>query len=293
MSIQQLEALLAAAEGGPDFGDPPEKARADFAAMLQSLPVPDSVSVEERELGGVSAIRVTPEGAEFSSGVMYVHGGAYIAGSARDYLSVVAALAVSLQMPVYAIDYRLAPEAVFPAAIDDARSAFLALAQEMGAKNVAVVGDSAGGGLSLSLLAHLKDRGELLPAVTVLLSPWTDLSCSGGSIETKAAEDPILTAEGLRNAARIYLDGADPRDPAASPLCADLSGLPPVHVHVGSREILLDDALRLADHGDVDVRVWQGMVHDWCMFWFALDEAQEVLDVVSDQIRRAVSVVAK
>ena len=158
------------------------------------------------------------------------------------------------------IDYRLAPENPFPAAVEDAVTAWRwMLAQGLDPKRCAIAGDSAGGGLTLATLIALRDRGIPLPGAAALLSPWADLAGTGASVKTKAAEDPMVTEAGLRMMAEAYLGGADARDPLASPLYAKLSGLPPLLIQVGSAEILLDDATRVAERAkaagvEVDAR---------------------------------------
>jgi len=289
MSTQQLDQILAAASGGgPDFRDDPYVAREDFRKMLAELPTPKGIISARHELGGVPGLRIRPENVSGPATVLYLHGGAYIAGSASEYIGVIGSLALALRRPVHAVDYRLAPEAPYPAAIEDAVKAYHDLVEETGdPSRIAVVGDSAGGGLTLALLLALRQEGSPLPATAILLSPWTDLTGSGESMITHADQDPILNPDGLMNAARHYLNGADAADSTASPVFADFSDLPPIHVHVGSREILLDDAIRVADHSDATLTVWEGMVHDWCLFWFALDEAREVIEKTAETIRIA------
>jgi acetyl esterase/lipase len=158
-------------------------------------------------------------------------------------------------VPAFVADYRRAPESPFPAAFDDARAAYRGLTSRFGVGHVALVGDSAGGGLALSLLQE-----ERRAPCGVLLSPWTDLALTGTSIEAKAADDPLLTRGALEAGIRQYLNGQDARDPRASPLYRGASGTPPVQVHVGNAEILLDDALRLESEL-VEVHVWEGMPH--------------------------------
>jgi epsilon-lactone hydrolase len=279
MSTEQLRQILAGAEGGPNFLDDPLVARADFDNMLASLPTPEGIIATPHDLAGVPGLRIAPVDAEATEpALLYLHGGAFVGGSAQGYIGVLTTLAQEMGRPVHAIDYRLVPEATFPAPVDDAVIAFKALAEEVGgASRLAVAGDSAGGGLALALMVALRDAGDPLPATAVLLSPWTDMTCSGSSMTTHVDEDPVLTPEGSANAARNYLNGADPKTPTASPLFADFTALPSFHVHVGSREILLDDSTQLARHDSAHVKVWDGMVHDWCLFWFALDEAREVL----------------
>lgn len=292
MSIQQLQTLLAAAAeagGAPNFGDPPAKARADFAAFLTSLPTPDGVTVTDHDVAGVPGLLVIPDGGSARIGTLYLHGGAYIAGDARGYIGIIANLAKESGRAVYALDYRLAPEARFPGAVVDALAVYRELVDQVGAQNLAVAGDSAGGGLATALLIAAREAGVPQPAAAVLFSPWGDLTCAGASITDRAERDPLLTREGLLAAAEVYLDGADALDALASPALANLSGLAPITVHVGSEEILHDDAVRIAEASGGVLKVWDGMVHVWGLFWFAVDESREVLESAGETIRTSIA----
>jgi acetyl esterase/lipase len=193
------------------------------------------------------------------------------------------------------IDYRLAPENPFPAAVEDSTAAYKwLLSQDIAAGNIIVGGDSAGGGLSVSTLVSLKDQGIPLPAAAVLISPWVDMTITGDSVISKADIDPIVTKEGLTEMAEAYLDGNDPRTPLASPLYADLEGLPPMIVHVGTDEILLDDTIRLVDQArksnvEINFNVAEGMCHVWHFFAAMLPEAlvaiEEIAQFMRDNLR--------
>ncbi|MFM7028989.1 MAG: alpha/beta hydrolase [Chakrabartia sp.] len=272
--LAQLLGLLRA--GGPDLGAPPLEARAAFEALLANLPVADDLGFTPETLGGVPALRVTAPNSAADRALLYLHGGAFVVGSAQGYRGLAGDLARAGGLTGFAIDYRLAPETPFPGAVEDAAVAYLALLDKGFAPDkIVLAGDSAGGGLTLSTLVQLRDAGHPLPACALLISPWADLGCTGGSITSKQAEDPSLTAEALRKTAAHYLGDTPAQTPLASPIHADLSGLPPLLIQVGSAEILLDDAVRVASvagHAGTAVRldIWPDMVHVWHAFAFML-----------------------
>jgi len=281
-------------QGGPDLSAPPEQARAAFDAMVGTMPAPPDAAFVQESLGGVPALRYGP--ADPSAPVLlYLHGGGYVVGNAWGYRGLVAALADASGMSAYAIDYRLAPEHPFPAAIDDAAAAFRALVDRgHDSSRIAIAGDSAGGGLTVATLLRLRDTGAILPGAAFLISPWADLACAGASMTGKAAADPALTETGLRRMAAYYLDQADPADPLASPIHADLRGLPPILVHVGTAEILLDDALRLAaaagrDDVALTLEIWPGLIHVWHAFAFMLPEGAAAVAAAGAFLRERVA----
>lgn len=289
-ALRELKAGLRA--DGPDFAGDPLKAREQFAALLETMPVDESLTFTETELGGVPALHSrTGEG----GALLYLHGGAYVVGSARGYRGLAAELGKAGGLETFAIDYRLAPEDVFPAAVDDAVSAYKALlAKGFEPGRIVVAGDSAGGGLALALLTRLRDEGVPSPAAGFLLSPWADLTCKSETLTSKAAEDASLTPEGLRAMAGIYLSGADAENPAASPALGDLSALPPLLVHVGSAEILLDDAVLIARRAgaagtSVRLEIWPEMVHVWHAFHFMLPEGRAAIDAAGGFMRNRIA----
>lgn len=289
-----LEPLVAGLrQGGPDFADDPAKARADFEATLAMVPVAEDIDFTQAELGGVPTLIATCPGADAGGALIYLHGGAYIAGSAGGYRALAAELARAGGLTAYSVDYRLAPEAPFPAAIEDSCAVYRALlARGIAPEKIVLAGDSAGGGLVFSTLIALRDAGDPLPAAAIALSPWANLACDGETVRTKAAADPSLTPEGLRAGARHYLAGADPRDPLASPVFADLSGLPPLLIQVGSAEILLDDALALAaragaDGSPVRLDIWPDMPHVFLAFGFMLEAGRLATQDAGAFIRQA------
>jgi acetyl esterase/lipase len=218
--------------------------------------------------------------------LLYIHGGGYIAGSAESIRGLAAALGKAAGMTVYSTNYRLAPERPCPAAVEDVVAVYKALiADGLSPSRIVVGGESSGAGLALAMLVALRDFGAPLPAATFLISPWTDLTLEGSSVRGKADVDSMLTEEGLRASAAHYLRGSSPRRPDASPLYADLRGLPPTLVHAGSAEILLDDAVRTAGalgSADVDVslHVWPHMPHAFHVLGSTTSAAVTAIDEI-------------
>lgn len=260
-------------------GQPAEELRADFNGRFEALPLGDDVTLTPCTLAGVPGLDVDVDGATGDGVILYLHGGAYAVGTARTGANLAAPLARRVGVPAVSLEYRLAPEHPFPAAVDDALAAYRELVAS--GQNVVLAGDSAGGGLALATLLAARRAGVQLPAGVVLFSPWTDLTLSGASMD--AENDPLFTRAHLAEPAAQYLGDADPRDELASPLLADLTGLPPLLVQVGSAEILLDDSLRLvaraaAAEVDVSLDVVAGAPHVFQYFAGMLPEADEALD---------------
>jgi epsilon-lactone hydrolase len=284
MSAYELESLITMLRSeGPDLAAPPEKARENFEAMLAGIPIPDDVTFENATLGGVPGRwSATPE-ALSGRVLLYLHGGAYVVGSSLGYRALSSALARSAQARGLAMDYRLAPENAFPAAVDDAVAAYRALlAQGTSPGSIAIAGDSAGGGLTVAMLIAARDAGLPMPAAALAISPWADLACSGASMLTRAAQDPALNRDGLLAMAGLYLNGALPESELASPLYGNLAGLPPLLIQVGSAEVLLDDSIRLAARAAeadvaVQLEVWPHMPHVWHAFAFQLSEGRDAI----------------
>ena len=224
--------------------------RAELDDVMARVPVADDVDHEPTTIGGVNAIDVTIRGTDSANTILYFHGGVYVIGSAAQSVPLVSDLARRAHAKAVTVDYRLAPEHPYPAAVDDARAAYEGLlAQGVDAGQIALAGESAGSGLAVATLLALRDAGTPLPSCAFLMSPYADLTLSGETILERQASDPILTPEGLRLRVPDYVGGADASDPQISPVFGDLSGLPPLLIQVGSSEILLSDALRLAGSG--------------------------------------------
>ena len=234
------------------------------------------------EAGGVRMHRTATAASRGERNVLYLHGGGYVSGGPLFYRHFTWRIADLMKARVWTLEYRLAPEHPFPAALDDAVSAFHWLTQEAGADELFVMGDSAGAGLALCLLLKLRDSGTPLPAAAVAMSPWTDLALTGTSLTGNAAADPMLNARDLPELVCCYLAGADPRDPYASPLYGDPTGLPPVLIQTGSDEILRDDAVRMAEklqqaNPQSRLEIWPRMPHAFQLFVPALPEAHAAI----------------
>jgi epsilon-lactone hydrolase len=224
--------------------------------------------------------------------LLYLHGGGYLACSPLTHRPLTLPLARQAGVRLFAADYRLAPEHRFPAAVDDVLAAYRWLiAQGTDPRRLVVAGDSAGGGLALALLVALRDAGERLPAAAVCLSPWTDLAATGETLRTNDASCAMFHGDSVAAAARIYLGDAAPDHPLASPIYADLTGLPPLQLYASSTEVLLDDAVRLAararDCGvPVDLQVWDDLPHVWPIHYLLMPEARAAMRQIADFARR-------
>jgi monoterpene epsilon-lactone hydrolase len=242
--------------------------RMGIRRWLPSL-LPPGLAVTPTTLGGVRCDWLTPRGARTDRAILYFHGGGYVGGSARSMRALAAWVGAAARTRVCAVDYRLAPEHPFPAAFDDAMAVYGAvLAAGVTPGRLALLGDSAGGGLAVAAMLAARDRGVPLPAAAALISPWLDLTASGGSRDINAASDDVLA---LRHGAALvaaYAGRHDPTQPYLSPLRGDLRGLPPMLVQVSTSEILLDDSLALEAQGRaagvaVTCDRWEGLPHDW------------------------------
>ena len=255
--------------------------RAAMESLTAMAPRPDDVTFTPVDAGGRPAEWVAAAGASDDRALLYLHGGGYCIGSIATHRHLAADLSRAAGMRVLLVDYRLAPEHPFPAAVEDAVAAYRFLLDSgYDRRRLAIAGDSAGGGLTAATLVALRDRDLPLPAAAVLLSPWLDLSQSGESMDSKADADPIVQRVGLQRMADAYLGGAQAETPLASPLFADLRHLPPLLIHVGTAETLLDDSRRFAERAraagvDATLDVWDDMVHVWHAFGFILPEARD------------------
>lgn len=246
-----------------------EQERRSYGAMQVLIPHPPRhTKTTPVDAGSVAADWVVTASSRANRLVLFLHGGGYRVGSPATYRHFTWRLAAAAQARLLAIDYRLAPEHPFPAALDDAVASYRWLLERSDPRRIAVIGDSAGGGLALAMLLKLRDDGLPLPAAAVALSPWTDLALTGASYVENARLDPMLNADDIPRFAADYLAGTDARHPYVSPLYGDPAGLPPTLLHVGSDEILRDDAVRMAENmrradGRVELEVWPRMPHVW------------------------------
>ena len=260
-----------------------------------AFPRPDDATYEEVDAGGVPALWVSMPNSEDDRVVYYLHGGGYVMGSLTSHQDLVARIAKAAKARVLYIDYRLAPEHPFPAAVEDATKAYRwLLATGVDPARVAIGGDSAGGGLCVATLVSLRDSGDPLPAVAFCISPWVDLEGLGESMTANADVDPMVGAEALADMGMAYLGGAEPRSPLAAPLYADLAGLPPTLIQVGAHETLLDDSTRLharAKAAGVDALLEKGeeLFHVWHAFAPMLPEGQEAVDRIGEYVLEHIS----
>jgi len=270
-----------------------QRARQEKSTRFARLPA--DISCHPVDADGVPAEWIETPGAGLEV-ILYLHGGAYALGSINSHRDFIARLALATQMRVLAINYRLAPEHPFPAALEDAVAAYLWLrAQGFGSSQIIIAGDSAGGGLALALLLALRDADKPLPAGAVCISPWTDLGCSGASFQSKAKADCLLDPDSLQMYVNYYAGEHDRTTPLISPHYADLSGLPPLLIQVGTDEILLDDATRFAANAKeagvkVTLEIWDEMFHVFQMVSFLPESkkaVKRIAEFVSQNIKRS------
>jgi epsilon-lactone hydrolase len=288
-----MQAIRTASASGKGHID-----RAPFDEVLEQTPDAAGVTYEAGIVGGVPGVWCRPADARNGAVILYLHGGAYVAGTARAFRHLAGHIASRADAAAFVPDYRLAPEHRFPAPVEDAKAAYRGLT-EQGASAIAIVGDSAGGGLALVLLsiahADALTKGGLVPCAGAAMSPWTDLALTAPSLEDRADADPFLTLDALTRAAEQYLDGQDPQAPRASPLYGNLNGLPPIQLHAGTDEILLDDSRRYAERAgeasvDADVHVWEGMPHVFQSNVGKLSAADQSLDLIGNFLREKLGI---
>jgi len=276
----EIDAVIALIEANP-FSEDLAEARAQMDAM--GAPIADDIKVEKVDADGVPCQMLTPPGADTDRVIVYVHGGGYVFGSLVSHGGTVGELARASNCCALQVDYRLAPEHPYPAAVEDSCTAFRYLVKNGTApEKITVMGDSAGGGLAIATIVELRDAGDQGPGAAVCLSPWVDLEGTGESVTARADVDPMVNPDMLLAIAGTYLAGQDAKSPTASPIHANLSGLPPVLIQVGEREILYSDSEALATKAkiagaDVTMEEWPEMVHVWHLFYPMLTEARNAI----------------
>jgi len=295
MPSPELATVVQILRANPPLGGATiEEMRASMDAFTANAPRPPDVVYEPVDAGGVRAEWTTAPESETDRAVVYFHGGGYTIGSIASHRPLVTRLAREARARVLSVDYRLGPEHPHPAAVEDACRAFgFVTGSGLGPERVALAGDSAGGGLTAATLVALRDAGRPLPGAAACISPWLDLTLSGDSMKTKGEEDPLVTEEALVRMADAYAGRGDKKHPTASPLFADLAGLPPILVHVGTAEILLDDATRFAERAraagvDLELDVWDDMIHVWHAFADLLPEGREATARMGAWLRRQI-----
>ena len=268
-----------------------EDSRKGMEQMTARVKIPEDVTIEEISVNKIPSIWISTPEAVKEQVILYLHGGGYCVGSINTHKALGANISRTSKSRVLLIDYRLAPEHPYPAALKDSVTAYKWLIDNEGIdpKNIVISGDSAGGGLTAATLIKLRDLDITLPATAVLLSPWTDLDITGDSIRTKRKIDPNLDASGLFFASDLYVGDDDSKNPYISPLYANLKGLPPLLIQVGSAELLLDDSTRFAEKAkaagvNVTLDVWDDMIHVFQAYFLWAPEGKQAIEKIGEFI---------
>lgn len=262
---------------------PMSERRARLDRLGGAITAAEGVEVVPEDVHGMHAEWLIPSGAAEDEVILYLHGGAYTAGSCASHRNAVSHIARAAGIRLLLPEYRLAPEHPFPAALEDGLAAWRWLLERgVRPEKVVLAGDSAGGGLALAVMVAARDEGLPLPGAASLISAWTDLAATGGSMKTRNDKDPWFDADEIAPMARNYHQATDPRHPLVSPLYAVLDGLPPLMLQVGDHEVLLNDTTRVAEKAreagvDVTLRVWPGMWHVWHFFVGRMPEAKQAI----------------
>jgi epsilon-lactone hydrolase len=271
--IAAMAAMLASLAPPPGTLDPPwSERRVGMDAMGGTAPVPDGVTVTPLTLGGVLAEQITPAGADQTRTIFYLHGGGYCLGGMDSHRAMVAKMALGACATAFNVDYRLAPEHPFPAAVEDAVAAWRALLLiGRDPTRTVIAGDSAGGGLAVACGVAARDADLPMPAGLHLISPWVNMQNASQGYLAKVDTDFLVTQSAIDDFKAAYLGQGDPKTPLASPVFANLAGMPPILIQVGSEEVLISDAVQLAEAAglarvDITLRIWPDMVHIWPFF---------------------------
>lgn len=273
-----------------NYNKPLDQLRIKLLRDTQFLKPPKDVEITTVYADGVSAEWLIPAGATPEKVMIYLHGGGYVMGSPATHRSIVARLAKACGIRALSIDYRLAPEHPFPAALEDSLTAYQwVIDQGVSPKNILIAGDSAGAGLTLATLLSLRDKNEPLPAMALCISPWTDLTLTGSSLATNAKIDPYVSHDLLKLGAH-YVAESEAQLPLISPLYADLKGLPPLLIHAGTDEVLLSDSTRLAEAArnagvKVTIKIWERMWHDFHLWAPYVPEANQAIEEIREFVK--------
>lgn len=269
--------------------------RASFDTDMGAIPLAQDCTTESLDLSGVPSEKITPIGAAPGKVLLYLHGGGHVFGGIKSHRHLVSRFAVAAGVTAFHVDYRLAPEHPYPAALEDALKVYKQiLATGIAPEDMVVGGESAGGNLATALLLKVREEGLLQPAGLYLLSPWLDMTTAGESYEKVGARDPIITREGIEMVSAAYL-GGKPDNAFTSPVRADPAGLPPMLIQVGSEEVLLSDSLTFADHAamagvEVKLHVWPEMPHAWPLFHVFIRAGLAAIDEAGQWMRRRLDI---
>ncbi len=288
--IMKLKRILRE-KGASSSGAPVTLEQSRKGMEKVAFKVAEDIGVETVSVAGRPAEWLRAPGALAERAILYLHGGGYVMGSPNTHRSLGGEVSRASQAAVLMLDYRMGPEEPFPAAVEDGVAALQwLLDQGFAPKNLGIAGDSAGGGLAAATLVSARDTGIAMPAAAVCISPWSDLTCSNESYQTRAEADPMIAQTGIAKTAGLYLGGKDAKDPYASPNFADLRSLPPLLIHVGGDEVLLDDSIKLdakakADGVDSTLEIWEDMIHVWHAFHPMLPEGRDGIVRVGEFLR--------
>ena len=287
--IVKLKRILREKAVPPGVDIPLEQRRKGMEKV--AFKVADDIGVEAVTVAGRAAEWITAPGSQTGRAILYLHGGGYVMGSLTTHRALVGEISRAAQAAALLVDYRLAPEAPFPAAVEDGVASYRwLLEQGFTPKNLAIAGDSAGGGLAVATLISARDQGLPMPKAAVPISPWSDMTCANESYKTRAEADPLVGSGSIGDMANLYLQGKDPKHPYASPNFASLKSLPPLLIHVGRDEVLLDDSIKLDQKAKTDgvnstLEIWEDMIHVWHAFHPMLPEGKQAIERVGAFLR--------